>query len=159
MTPTFLVRHMIETDLEDIALLEAGCSGGWTKSQMTAALHQPGAWQLVCQNTIDDAIVGYLFGTTVLDEAEIYRLAVSPPFRRKGFGRRLLERAIDRLHHQGVKSLFLEVRESNQIALSLYRAAGFSPFGRRKKYYSAPSEDAVMMRRTIPVSRHNGRIT
>jgi ribosomal-protein-alanine N-acetyltransferase len=43
-------------------------------------------------------------------------------------------------------SVFLEVRESNVAARSLYEKAGFEQEGRRKSYYTNPMEDAVLYR-------------
>ena len=41
--------------------------------------------------------------------------------------------------------LTLEVRESNAPAIALYAKHGFHPVGKRKNYYDAPKEDAVLM--------------
>jgi ribosomal-protein-alanine N-acetyltransferase len=41
---------------------------------------------------------------------------------------------------------FLEVRESNHGAQTLYRQFGFIEIGRRPDYYQNPSETAIVMR-------------
>ena len=41
--------------------------------------------------------------------------------------------------------LTLEVRESNTPAIQLYMKHGFAQVGRRKDYYQAPKEDALIM--------------
>jgi [ribosomal protein S18]-alanine N-acetyltransferase len=82
------------------------------------------------------------------DEVEILNVATDPGLRRRGVGSALLQALL------GLpgRVLFLEVRESNIAARALYRAAGFSEEGRRKKYYPAlgtpagPREDAVVMK-------------
>lgn len=48
-----------------------------------------------------------------------------------------------------VQTLLLEVRASNQAAVSLYQQAGFQQAGRRPNYYSDPVEDAALMRLTL----------
>ena len=45
--------------------------------------------------------------------------------------------------------LTLEVRASNAPAIALYEKYGFVPVGRRKNYYDAPREDAVLMTLTF----------
>jgi ribosomal-protein-alanine N-acetyltransferase len=45
--------------------------------------------------------------------------------------------------------VFLEVRESNAAARTLYENAGFEQTGRRRSYYTSPLEDAILYRRTL----------
>ena len=85
----------------------------------------------------------------VADEAEIANLAVSPAARRRGIGALLLLRILDAAATFGAGAVFLEVRESNEAALALYAAQGFTVVGRRKQYYRRPAEDALIMRRTL----------
>jgi ribosomal-protein-alanine N-acetyltransferase len=47
-------------------------------------------------------------------------------------------------------SVFLEVRESNTAARTLYERAGFEQSGRRESYYTNPPEDAILYRFTLP---------
>jgi ribosomal-protein-alanine N-acetyltransferase len=49
----------------------------------------------------------------------------------------------------GVRSLYLEVRESNVSARALYDSRSFAQVGRRKGYYRSPIEDALLMRRDL----------
>jgi [ribosomal protein S18]-alanine N-acetyltransferase len=53
---------------------------------------------------------------------------------------------VERVKERGAHELFLEVRESNEAAQRVYRERGFVVVGRRKSYYSAPVEDALVMR-------------
>ncbi len=92
---------------------------------------------------IDGIVVGYLVVRTVAaQEFEILNVAVAPEFRRAGVARALLR---DQLN--GKKGdWFLEVRESNVPARSLYAALGFQVAGTRPGYYSDPPETGVVMR-------------
>jgi len=74
---------------------------------------------------------------------------VDPMVRRRGIGAMLLARMEEALTDVGVRSLFLEVRESNGAALGLYEARGFKPVGRRRAYYRVPVEDALVLKREI----------
>ena len=149
MSTLLLLRPLSEADLEEIADLESACTGGWNTAQLKEEMGRRGGWQLLGRLPAKDNIIGYIFGHTVLDEAEIYRLVIAPPCRGQGYGRQMVSLVIDRLRQQGVKNLFLEVRQSNLPALSLYRKAGFQPTGRRRNYYTSPLEDAIVMRRTL----------
>lgn len=75
-------------------------------------------------------------------EREILNVAVDPSNRRKGIGRTLVQAELAR----SKGTWFLEVRESNQAAIGLYRSLGFEPAGRRPDYYHTPAEAAIVMR-------------
>ncbi len=79
---------------------------------------------------------------TAQEEREILNLAVDSGLRRRGVGLRLLEAELER----GEGSWFLEVRESNTVAIRLYEAAGFQVVGRRENYYNDPPESGIVMR-------------
>ena len=76
-------------------------------------------------------------------------LAVAPEYRRKGIGRSLMQALTEVLHTQGMESLFLEVRASNEAAIALYNEFGFVQVGTRKKYYVNPTEDALILRKEL----------
>ena len=69
--------------------------------------------------------------------------------RRQGKGLRLLRRLLDDARAQGCASAQLEVRAGNAAAQALYRKAGFVALGRRPGFYRDPSEDAVLMGKTL----------
>jgi ribosomal-protein-alanine N-acetyltransferase len=77
------------------------------------------------------------------DEADILTFGVVPSYRNRGLGRALLGTATERLRASGTKRLFLEVEESNDAALRLYRSFGGEPVGRRQGYYD-DGADAVI---------------
>jgi ribosomal-protein-alanine N-acetyltransferase len=87
------------------------------------------------------------------EEGEILNLAVLPRDRRQGIARRLLATGLEALLTEGVREAYLEVRESNEPAITLYRSAGFRPVGLRPDYYRNPPEDALVLRAPIGVLR------
>ena len=95
------------------------------------------------------SIAGYVVAWFVLDEGEVANLAVAAGARRQGIGSALLDAAIRESTERGVTTLYLEVRESNQPARRLYASHGFEEVSRRKRYYRAPVEDALILRRTL----------
>jgi len=92
---------------------------------------------------LDGRVVGFLASRQVAPgEREILNVAVDPAERRRGIGKRLVERELAR----SPGAWFLEVRESNAAAIALYRSMGFEPSGLRPGYYSDPAEAAIVMR-------------
>lgn len=97
---------------------------------------------------IDRKIVAFAICQTVLDEATLFNIAVDPKFQGKGYGKRLLSELILQLKQQGVRTLWLEVRESNRPAQQLYTALGFNEVTIRKNYYPTQTggrENAMVM--------------
>lgn len=90
-------------------------------------------------------VVGYVIGRLIAPEGEIYRVAVSEEYRRRGIAYRLLDYAVKTSRGKGLESLFLEVRSQNLPAINLYRAYGFTEIARRKNYYRDPTDDAIIM--------------
>lgn len=76
---------------------------------------------------------------------EVNNIAVAEIFRRKGIGLSLLLEIDKIARFNGLQRIILEVRESNKNAVSLYLKNGFRIFGRRKRFYSKPTEDALTM--------------
>ncbi len=94
-------------------------------------------------------LAGYALFSIVAGEAELLRIAVDPECRRKGIGRRLFSRMLEKLRAEKAEKLFLEVRSKNEAAIGLYRSFGMTGAGCRKNYYSNPAEDALIMTREI----------
>ncbi len=93
---------------------------------------------------------GFILVRAMAREAEILTLAVDPAHRRKGIARRLIEAAARQLP---ADTLFLEVAEDNDPAISLYRSVGFEETGRRPRYYHRPDAqmiDALIFARALP---------
>jgi ribosomal-protein-alanine acetyltransferase len=98
----------------------------------------------------DTSVVGFIVGRQVEDEWEIENIAVTGMARRRGLGSRLVGELLDLVRSRGGKSVFLEVRESNRAARSLYEKWAFIEVGRRKMYYQNPAEDALVLKFKFP---------
>jgi [ribosomal protein S18]-alanine N-acetyltransferase len=81
----------------------------------------------------------------VADVADLHRIVVLGPERRRGTGSALLRHAMTEAGRRGARTMMLEVRADNVAALSVYRRAGFTEIDRRPGYYGRGS-DAVVMR-------------
>ena len=80
-----------------------------------------------------------------VDEGQITNVAVHPDHRRKGFGDAIVRSLLRHAKDARLESVSLEVRASNTAAIELYRRAGFAQAGRRKGFYTKPTEDALVM--------------
>lgn len=98
------------------------------------------------ENTANKIVCTVMF-SSVLGEAELLSVVTEKSSRRKGLGEILLKRYFSKLKSNGEKTIFLEVRESNKAAISLYDKLGFVKISERKKYYS--EETAVIMRKEL----------
>ena len=94
-------------------------------------------------------ICGFVIVMIVSDEAEIADIAVDPASRGIGIGKLLLCYALDYAKSYGITNIYLEVRETNEVAKSLYISSGFEPVGVRRNYYKNPTEDAIVMKNTL----------
>ncbi len=95
------------------------------------------------------ALLGFLIANRIDEEWELENIAVSAIAQRRGVATQLLSALLEEAHAENGSAIFLEVRESNQPARSLYSKVGFQETGMRKNYYSSPREDAVLYRRRI----------
>jgi [ribosomal protein S18]-alanine N-acetyltransferase len=100
-------------------------------------------------------LAGYVIAHWAADEGEILNLGVATHHRRRGIARDLVAAMLQVLAAGGVRTAFLEVRESNAAARRLYEEIGFREVGRRPRYYRRPTEDAILLRATISPAGHH----
>jgi ribosomal-protein-alanine N-acetyltransferase len=139
------LRDLAVDDLPQMMVIEqASFSTPWRRHTFEGLLRRDDADLIGA--TVEGELVGYAISWTILDQAELGNVAVSPGARGKGVGRMLVEAALGRVRRRGARECFLEVRESNLGARRLYETLGFTAIGRRRRYYSSPVEDALVMR-------------
>ena len=88
---------------------------------------------------IDDKVCGYLMVLDSIDVYEILAIATIEKYRNKGIAQELLDKI-------KTKDIFLEVRESNQVAINFYKKNKFNQISIIKNYYSEPNENAIIMK-------------
>ena len=94
---------------------------------------------------IDDKVCGYLMILDSIDVYEILAIATVEEYRNKGIAQKLLNKI-------KTKDIFLEVRESNQVAINFYKKNKFKEISIRKNYYSEPTENAIIMKLEVNVN-------
>ncbi len=139
------LRPMDELDVASVASIESKVApDGWTSALFAGefGLAADARHWLVA---IDGAeIVGFGGLMIAVDEAHVLNVATDPGHQRRGVARHLLTALMHDAADRGVGAMTLEVRASNEPALSLYRELGFVIAGTRPNYY-ADGEDAVIM--------------
>ncbi len=96
----------------------------------------------------NNKIIGFIEALLIenINECEIFHIEISKNFRNKNFGFKLMLNFLQFLINKNVNNIFLEVRESNNIAKKLYNKLNFKFIGNRKNYYSNPKENAILMK-------------
>ena len=147
----YTIRAISKDDIENIARLEKECFAvPMSEENISNFLLGENSLSFVCYETnSNDSPCAYGGAICVLDEAQILNVATAPLHRRKGLGNLVMTALIDAAQKKGIRSMTLEVRESNSAARNLYDNLGFYEIGRIKKYYVKPIEDALILKLDI----------
>lgn len=148
------IRLMEEADIDAVMVNEkAAYEFGWSASIM--ASNQKRHYCIVFIADDDNSKAGYQKGqilghailSTVADEASVLNIAVSPNAQRQRIGYQLMENILAHAESKQCIEVFLEVRESNRPAFTMYHQFGFNEIGVRKNYYPSRQgkEDAILL--------------
>ncbi len=139
-----MVRSMKKDDLDGVYEVERNSfSSPWTKPMLADEISNSNAHYMVIE--AEGKILGYGGFWKIIDEAHITNVAIHPDYRGRGYGRSLVSALIQRAKDFNIIAMTLEVRVSNEIAISLYENFDFISAGVRKKYYQDNNEDALIM--------------
>ncbi|HEY1952645.1 MAG TPA: ribosomal protein S18-alanine N-acetyltransferase [Gemmatimonadaceae bacterium] len=148
-----LLRPATEADLRGIVQIErAAFADPWSEESFRRLLDGHSAIFQVAAAQPDSLVVGYVIAFSMGADAELLNIAVDPEHRLEGIAGQMLDALLATLAARGVGNVFLEVRESNVAARSLYRSRGFAEIGRRRNYYRRPVEGALVMRRLMDLA-------
>ncbi len=138
-----VIEKMTADLIPQIALLEKECfSQPWSEKSLAEELENPDS-HFICA-VENGTLLGYLGVQEICGEAYITNIAVFPQFRGRGVGRLLLQNACDGAWERNCEFITLEVRSSNEAAISLYVSEKFEQVGIRKNFYSDPTEDGII---------------
>lgn len=158
-----IIREMAFDDISQVAEIERENSlTPWDENGLLTYLLRDDTIFLVASDPFEGAetadddsyiephIYGYVGLLMVPYESDILNITVRNENRRAGIGTELLTEMMARCPEHGVSVIHLEVRESGVPARNLYRKMGFREDGIRKRYYTDPVEDAVLMTLLLP---------
>jgi ribosomal-protein-alanine N-acetyltransferase len=115
----------------------------WSRSMFASELAKASS---VCLGAFDgERLIGYVINSRYVDAWHIMNVAVDPDYRRRGIATRLLESVFESTRDDQRRGYTLEVRVSNDRAISLYEKLGFVRQGFRRGYYTDNREDALIM--------------
>lgn len=139
-----MIRPMLVSDIDAVVVIEhESFSVPWTKDAFKQEIVNDRAHYLVMEE--DNKIIGYGGFWQILDEGHFTNLAITPSYRNKGLGKKLIEAMLNFARTLDIASVTLEVRENNENALRAYKTLGFQIEGKRSRYYTNPVEDAMIM--------------
>lgn len=138
------IRLMEEKDIEQVYEIETSTfSKPWSKKDFQQSVQNQEHIYLVAEE--QECILGYCGMWCIAGEGQITNVAVAKEHRGKGIADKMFACFLEEGYLHNVQAFTLEVRVSNQVAISLYQKYGFENAGIRKKFYEEPTEDAMIM--------------
>lgn len=142
------IRLATFEDIPDLHRLDSLCGlNPWTPEIYKGLILNDACEVTVWTNGA--AVVGFCAVRTVKPELELLKIGVDPERQGEGIGTGLLNEALKAAVAVGCLECFLEVRWSNDRAISFYIKEGFEMVGTRRRYYRNPLEDARVMRKKL----------
>ena len=141
----FTVCRLETAHLGGVAVLEQLCFPlePWSESSLAVLCRENGVGFAAVEE--DGTVSAYVGMTYAAGEGSITNVATHPAYRRQGLASTLLTALVLEAKARSLKTLSLEVRESNLAAVRLYESHGFSVGGKRHSFYKNPREDALVM--------------
>ena len=138
------LRKLSLEHLGEIEVIErAAYPTPWSRTMFASELAKPSS---ICLGAFEgDRLIGYIINSRYVDAWHVMNVAVDPSHRRRGIATRLLERLFELTKSDGRRGYTLEVRISNEGAITLYESLGFEQRGLRRGYYTDNREDALIM--------------
>jgi ribosomal-protein-alanine N-acetyltransferase len=127
-------------------LIEYGLRWRWTPERVSASIRAPNINVLVA--CVHEKIAGFAIMRYGDDDAHLDLLAVSPPYRRMGVGRQLVEWLEECAVVAGIFTVALEVREQNEEAQLFYKRMAYRTLAHLPGYYDGV-EAAFRMSRDL----------
>lgn len=103
---------------------------------------------------LSEKIIGFIFFDNIFEETEIYKLVILKNYRNKGIASFIMKFFLDEMKKNKQEKIFLEVREGNKVAISLYKKFDFKYVRKITNYYSNPTEDAIVMLKEVNNERY-----
>lgn len=135
------MREIQPSDVEQLSYIHrASFEDGWNEADFRQMLSTGDYFGFICDE-------GFVIGRKIVDEIEIFSIAVLKIFRSRGIGSKLIKLFHEKAKEMGAQKIFLEVNSNNEIAKNLYLSNGYQPISIRRNYYD--NQDAIIMQFTI----------
>ena len=139
-------RLAFDADLEPILAIEAASfTNPWPREMLARELSESSVSRLYVARTEEGAVAAFCLCWLIADELHINTIAVDPSVRRCGHATALMRHVMAEAVREGARRATLEVRRSNEAALTLYERLGFRVCAVRPGYYTRPEEDALIL--------------
>lgn len=143
-----IIRPATRADANFIYHIGTHCfTDAWKKETVMHDLEQPLSHYWVAES--DQQVIAFACFWLVVDELQLVNIAVEAPFRRQGIAKKLLDAGIKEAKEYEIKTMFLEVRVSNEPAQIFYKKQGLSIVALRKDVYQFPKEDGYIMTKVL----------
>lgn len=144
-----MLRTLFKGDLDQLLKIEKAVHVAPWSEETFKMCFQAGHQGWVIE--LNKTIVGFIIVSLRSQECHVLNLCIAQEFQRKGWGRKLLEQALQHAKQQGIGIAYLEVRRSNSRAIALYKNMQFHLIGERKDYYPTVSgnEDAIIFAKNL----------
>lgn len=155
--PRKLRRPMAAEDIDAVVVVETRAySFPWSRGNFVDSLEAGYLAEVLYVAPGPPELAGYFVAMPGVDELHLLNITVAPDWQGRGLGSALLDAVQALGRERALAQLWLEVRESNHRARSLYRRRGFAEVGLRRGYYPAAGrrEDAIVM--SLPLRPANG---
>ena len=147
---------------EVVAIERHNSKSPWPTEHFRSSLKNSNnlSYALMCK----DKLIGYVIAALPIESADILNIAIDSRYQRQGYATKLLSYLVSEFSEKGAKEVFLEVRVSNNSAISFYNSKGFKQISVRKNYYmknsnnSTEREDGIIMRLEIATTENNNAL-
>lgn len=142
-----VIERATRADVDAIHRIEkVSFPAPWRREFFASELAADHRFNIVARR--DGAVIGYLFAMWIFDELHVNKIAVDAGMRRQGIAGLLMAHCLEFARANGVRTISLEVRHSNEGAQEFYRQLGFASSYIRSRYYP-DGESAVVMTRDV----------
>lgn len=145
--PDVIIERATAADVDAVHRIEEGSfPSPWRRDFFVSELAADHRFNIVARR--DGAVIGYLFAMWICDELHVNKIAVDAGMRRQGIADRLMANCLEFARANEVRTISLEVRQSNRSAQEFYRQLGFASSYIRPRYYP-DGESAVVLTREV----------
>ena len=144
-----MIEKMTAADIDQVVAIENDVfQSPWKKENFEYEINENELSRMFVEKKGDE-VISYGGLWLLFENADITTIGVKREYQHLGYGKRMMNRLIKAALEEGCEFVHLEVRVSNEKAISLYKKYGFEILRVRKGYYDDNHEDAYDMMKGI----------